>query len=99
MGEEYEPKVGDSFLMWTCGTLDAAPTAINLPELPEGMEWDTTDLLTTTGTLRVKAATGIKSIRANDSNNGKIYTLDGKTIENPTIKGIYIQNGRKVVIK
>ena len=99
MGEEYVPQVGDSFIMWTCGTLDAAPTAINLPELPEGMEWDTTDLLTTTGTLRVKAATGIKSIRANDNNNGKIYTLDGKTIENPTKKGIYIQNGKKVVIK
>ena len=27
------------------------------------------------------------------------YTLDGVRIENPTKKGIYIKNGKKVVIK
>ncbi len=99
MGEEYEPQAGDEFIMWTCGSIDAAPTAINLPELPAGLEWDTTDLLTTTGTLRVKAATGIENNRANSSASGKTYTLDGKAVENTTKKGIYIKNGKKVVIK
>ena len=99
MGDEYEPQTGDEFIMWTCGSIDAAPTAINLPELPAGLEWDTTDLLNTTGILRVKAATGIQNVSANKSNNGKTYTLDGKIVENPTKKGIYIKNGKKVVIK
>lgn len=99
MGEEYEPQAGDEFIMWTCGSIDAAPTAINLPELPAGLEWDTTDLLKTTGVLRVKAATGIKNVHANESNNGTTYSLDGKAVENPTKKGIYIKNGKKVVIK
>ena len=99
MGDEYEPQAGDEFIMWTCGSIDAAPTAINLPELPAGLEWDTTDLLKTTGVLRVKAATGIKNVHANESNNGTTYSLDGKVVENPTKKGIYIKNGKKVVIK
>lgn len=99
MGEEYEPQAGDEFIMWTCGSIDAAPTAINLPELPAGLEWDTTDLLKTTGVLRVKAATGIKNVHANESNNGTTYSLDGKAVENTTKKGIYIKNGKKVVIK
>ena len=63
------------------------------------MEWDTTDLLKTTGTLRVKAATGIKNIGASKNNSGTTYSLDGKVVENPTKKGIYIKNGKKVVIK
>ena len=99
MGEEYEPQAGDEFIMWTCGSLDAAPTAINLPALPEGLEWDTTDLLTTTGTLRVKASTGIDNIAAKDNTPGTTYTLDGKPVESPTKKGVYIKNGKKMVIK
>jgi len=95
----YTPAIGDELIFWTAKNVLGTPTAINLPELPTGMEWDTTDLLKTTGVLRVKAATGIKNVHAKESNNGTTYSLDGKVVENPTKKGIYIKNGKKVVIK
>ena len=31
--------------------------------------------------------------------DGRIYNLNGQHVENPTKKGVYIQNGNKVVIK
>ncbi len=98
MGEEYVPQVGDSFVMWTCGSIDANPTAINLPGLPSGMEWDTTDLLTTTGTLRIKAATGIEKVQSSKSKVQGYYDLQGRKVAQPT-KGLYIVNGKKIVIK
>jgi hypothetical protein len=45
--------------------------------------------------------TGITSITADQrSTDGATYTLDGRKLNGkPTAKGVYIQNGRKVVIK
>lgn len=99
LGSSYTPAIGDELIFWTATAILGTPSAINLPELPVGMEWDTTDLLTTTGTLRVKIDTGIKNVRADDNGNGKIYTLTGIPVENPTKKGIYIINGKKVYVK
>ncbi len=99
MGDEYEPAAGDEFIMWTCGSLDAEPTAINLPILPEGLAWDTTDLLKTTGKLRViSTSTGIHEVSDN-SKRTTVYTLTGRAVNTPSKKGIYIINGRKTVIK
>jgi len=100
MGSEYEPAAGDEFVMWKCGALSGTPTAINLPTLPEGLYWDTSDLMKTTGILRVTdVPTGIKGVYANDTKDGKYYTIDGRSVENPVKKGIYIRNGKKVVLK
>ena len=47
-------------------------------------------------------ATGITTINGNDNVNGKgnWYTLDGQRLNSqPTQKGIYINNGKKIVIK
>jgi hypothetical protein len=41
--------------------------------------------------------TGISNVSASTKTN-ITYTLDGRRVENPT-KGIYIMNGKKVVIK
>ncbi len=30
---------------------------------------------------------------------GSIYSLDGRKVESATKKGVYIQNGKKVIIK
>ena len=52
------------------------------------------------GRLRVKfsdESTGISIIKA-ETNDGVIYNLRGQRVENPT-KGLYIINGKKVVIK
>lgn len=52
------------------------------------------------GRLRVKfsdESTGISIIKA-ETNDGVIYNLRGQRVENPT-KGLYIINGKKVIIK
>ena len=41
---------------------------------------------------------GISTLVNDAKAKGAIYTLDGRRVENPT-KGVYISNGRKVVIK
>lgn len=43
-------------------------------------------------------ATNIEGIQIVDG-DGRIYNLNGQHVENPTKKGVYIQNGKKVVIK
>ena len=100
LGGTYKPAVGDEIIFWTAGSVSGTPTAINLPELPAGLYWDTSDLLKPEGKLRVTdQPTGIQTIRTNGMNDGKIYTLDGKRVEMPLKKGIYIKNGKKFYVK
>ena len=33
------------------------------------------------------------------TDDGQLYNLKGQKIDNPTQKGVYIQNGKKVVVK
>ena len=61
---------------------------------------DTSDLMKTTGILRVVAdPTGIKNISSDQVSEGEYYTIDGVKVENPTKKGLYIKNGKKMIIK
>ena len=46
----------------------------------------------------VDVPTGIEGITADDLKNGKVYTIDGVRV-NKLGKGVYIVNGKKVVIK
>ena len=100
LGEGFVPQIGDEFVMWTAGSFSGTPSAIHLPALPSGLYWDTSDLLTKSGTLRViDEATAIQSVTSGGKNDGKIYDLSGNRVQTPLKKGIYIKNGRKVVIK
>ena len=42
--------------------------------------------------------TGIKDVMMNEDQDGKWYDLQGRRIEKPTKKGLYIRNGKTVVI-
>lgn len=45
--------------------------------------------------------TSVPNVNANENvNNGRYYTLDGRVLQGkPTQKGVYIMNGKKVVVK
>ena len=43
--------------------------------------------------------TGVKEIVSKPINNDKIYNIQGIEVKNPTMRGIYIINGKKVVLK
>ena len=49
-----------------------------------------------TVTLSLNNTTGISSVRS-DAESGVYYSLNGQQVENPT-KGIYIKNGKKVIL-
>ena len=95
-----QPKLGETVTLWTVGRLNASSVTLNLPTLPSGLYWDTSDLLKAEGILRVTdQPTGINAINADTKNDGKYYTLSGVSVEKPTKKGIYIRNGKKIIIK
>ncbi len=102
----YTPTVGDEFTLWeVSGTFSGTPT-FDLPELPAGMEWDTSRLTEATGILSIKQATGIHNITA-DSDPLNVYNLSGRLVKRLATAsdiyslpaGIYIQGGKKIVIK
>jgi len=106
LNSNYTPAVGDELTLWTVsGTFSGTPT-FDLPELPAGMEWDTSKLTEATGILSIKQATGIHNITA-DSDPLNVYNLSGRLVKRLAsandIKalpaGIYVQGGKKIVIK
>ena len=50
------------------------------------------------GYITAKETTGLKGITTNDQQAAPVYNIKGQRVNNPT-KGIYIQNGKKVVVK
>ena len=53
----YTPAVGDTFTLWTAANSFSGTPTFDLPALPAGMEWDTTDMAQKTGVLAIVAAT------------------------------------------
>ena len=99
-----QPKLGEEVTLWTANRFSASSTVeLNLPTLPNGLYWDTSDLLKPTGILRVtdQDLTGIETLTMEREilSDSHYYTLDGIRIDNPTKKGIYIRNGKKIIIK
>ena len=70
-------KAGDTFTLWTANSFTGTPTSLTLPELSEGLEWDTSSLYAATGVLKVIATTGISHLSANDQFEGTVYTTSG----------------------
>ncbi len=61
-------------------------------------DWTRSVLFTTLGTSDTDIPTGIVSLDSSKG-NGSFYTLSGMKIDKmPKQKGVYIQNGRKVVV-
>jgi len=77
LADGYTPAAGDTFKVWTAATFAGEPT-LSLPELPLGLAWDTTDLLTTNGVLRVvEDAAGIAGIDASTIVKAAVYNVSG----------------------
>ena len=48
---------------------------------------------------QTEATTGIESIAADDNSQSAVYDLNGRRVDNPQSKGIYIRNGKKFIIR
>ena len=99
-----EMKAGDEMVLWKVGTLQtSSDLVVNLPELSEGLYWDTSELLKKEGKLKVTdIPTAINNVQSSKFKvqSSSWYSLDGRKLNGePKVKGIYIKNGKKVIIK
>ena len=72
--------IGDTYQLITAGSIAGKFVTLDLPVLAQGLEWDTSELYTT-GTIKVKAATGlsipgiITGVKQNPTNGlFRVYT-------------------------
>lgn len=77
LSDNYSPEEGDEIVLWTAGSFSGTPT-VELPELPEWLNWDSTGLLAAEGKLRVISSAGISSKPAADEAVVcRVFTLSG----------------------
>lgn len=80
-------------------TLTGTPTFT--PERPlDGYKWDWSELQSS-GVIRIVAdpdAVGINHVNAFSNGGQEVYDLTGRRMDNPS-KGVYILNGKKVIVK
>ena len=94
-------KLGDEIVLWEATTTEGTPKLANVV-IDEQFQWNTSRL--NEGILIVEAldpATGIEGINA-ETSKFAIFTLDGRyagTDEQTLSKGIYIRNGKKIIVK
>ena len=85
--------------------LQSVPTPLDMTNGSDGIIVNGNDKIQYNFVVNDKMAidqnpTGIQTLKAGKLNNSTIYDLNGrKLIEEPAQKGIYISNGRKVVVK
>ena len=75
--DSYTPKEGDEFTLWTVSTSFSGTPLFDLPELPDGLAWDTEGVADKTGVLRIKQSTGIAPIAAHAEVRAEVFTLSG----------------------
>ena len=77
----YTPALGDNFSLWSCNAVaDGSSPTLELPALPEGLVWDTSELLTTTGVIRVTDATGLRLTEWDERVRVTVFTLEGVAV-------------------
>ena len=85
----------ESVLVRTTGEQAFLPTRC-------GFSWEqqapTAQTLEIVHTNRAGVA-GIKDVKQNATNDNRYYDLNGRTTSNPSQKGVYIHNGKQVVVK
>lgn len=72
MNKEYQPAVGDEFILWITKDFSGEPKLV-LPELPAGLAWDATGLKNASGVLKVTQGTGVDSIEDTAEVICKVY--------------------------
>ena len=74
----YTPKVGDSFTIWNGGSFAGEPT-FDLPQLPDGLYWDTRAVAAQTGVLSITddSTVGVGALAADSFFTCEVYTVGG----------------------
>ncbi len=79
LSDDYKPKVGDTFTLWTVKNTFSGTPKFDLPTLPRGMGWDTTGLAAKTGVLAIVES---EFILGDVNNDGEVGIGDIVAITN-----------------
>ena len=76
---DYTPKAGDTFQLWTVTRTFSGKPTYDLPDLPDGLYWDTSQLAQKNGVLAITddASAGIGRIAADAPVSCSVYTAGG----------------------
>ncbi len=100
-GFTYEGNTGGifTFKIKADETATAGTYSVTLSNVVLSIDGVGYDIPDRTSSLTVTGTSGISNVNVNDNDN-RYYTLDGQLLQGkPTQKGVYIVNGRKVVMK
>ena len=77
-------KEGDTYDLYSCTkySSNTSLAVVTLPELPEGLVWDTSELLSTNGKLTVKASTAVNQLQYDSPVQATVYAVDGTVVAN-----------------
>lgn len=92
MNPEYVPAEGDEFRLWITENFSGTPN-IELPELPEGLEWDYAGLQDATGLLKVKKSSGVNGIEADEVVKCRVVTMAGVVVKEFTGRAADVMTG------
>ena len=77
----YTPQKGDEFTLWEVVRTFSGTPKFELPELPDGLYWDVTDVNKQTGVLRVTDdPSGIGRIASDAQVDCQVFTLSGMKV-------------------
>lgn len=93
--KNYKAKAGDTFTLWKAQNFTGTPAKLTLPELPAGLQWDTTELYKPTGVLKVAVSTGISQITADEEFTGVVYSVNGVKVGSVTTTKTQLANAIK----
>lgn len=82
LADGYVPKAGDAFTLWTVGRTFAGQPSYDLPALPEGLYWDTRELASRLGVLRITddGSIGIDGLAGSNYVFYEVYTPGGTRV-------------------
>lgn len=81
----YTPALGDEFVLWKAGEASAVP-ALELPELPGGLAWDTSAVTPAEGVLKVAESSGVNGIEADEIVSCRVVTMAGVVVKEFTAR-------------
>lgn len=95
LSDAYTPTIGDVFTLWEAATFEGTPS-VQLPQLPAGFAWDTTDMLKAKGQLKVVAGNtdDIQTVQSAGLMRYQVYSMAGALVDEFTSSP---QNMRAVV--